>query len=232
MKAVVLAAGKGTRLLPLTEKIPKVLVGVNGKPFLYYVLRNLQKAGFDEICLVVGYMKEKVREFLKEYGFTAVLVEQQEQLGTGHAIALAKKFVGKDPFLVYYGDSLFSVEDLRRLAIEDGMIYMVGKEVNDWKKYGVLVEKDGFLQKKVEKPSSFVGNLAWAGICKATPLLFKKLVSAGVSPRGEIEVTDAINVLAKEKKVKVIKLQDYWLDLSSPEDIPKIEEFLKEKWKE
>ncbi|HLC90853.1 MAG TPA: sugar phosphate nucleotidyltransferase [Candidatus Nanoarchaeia archaeon] len=232
MKAVILAAGKGTRMLPLTKSIPKVLVKINGKPFLYYVIKTLQNAGFDDVVLIVGYKQEKIKEFLSEYHFSAKLIEQKEQLGTGHAIALAKGFVGKDNFLVYYGDSLFSVADLQLFCIDDDLTYMAGKEVSDWKKYGILQVKDGYLQKTVEKPSSFVGNVAWPGFFKSTPLLFKKLSNIGVSPRGEIEVTDAINLLAQEKKVKVLPLQDYWLDLSSPEDIPKIEKFLKEKWKE
>lgn len=232
MKAIILAAGKGTRMLPLTQDIPKVLVKVNGRPFLYYVLKTLQKAGFDEIALIVGYKQEKVKQFLSEYKFTATLIEQKEQLGTGHAIALAKEFAGKDNFLVYYGDSLFSSKDLKSFFINDNLTYMAGKEVKDWKKYGILLEKDGYLQKKVEKPNVFVGNLAWPGFFKSTPLLFEKLASIGVSPRGEIEVTDAINFLAQEKKVKVIKLNDYWIDLGCLADIPKIEGFLKKNWRE
>ena len=92
MKAVILAAGKGTRMLPLTETIPKVLVEVNGKPFLHYVIENLKKAGFTELGIVVGYMKEKVAEFLKNNQIEATLIEQEQQLGTGDAIKKAKDF--------------------------------------------------------------------------------------------------------------------------------------------
>src|SRR3989338_7913014 len=98
MKAVILAAGKGTRMLPLTKDIPKVLIKVNGKPFLYYLLKNLQLAGYDDFCIVAGYKMEKIKQFLEEFGFKAEIAEQKEQLGTGHALMQAKEFCGKDEF--------------------------------------------------------------------------------------------------------------------------------------
>ena len=81
MKAIILAAGKGTRMLPLTENVPKVLVEVNRKPFLYYVIENLKKAGFDEFGIIVGYLKEKIAEFIESNGINATLIEQKQTNG-------------------------------------------------------------------------------------------------------------------------------------------------------
>jgi len=227
MKAVVLAAGKGTRLMPLTENKPKVLIEINGKPFLWYVLNLFKKLGIKEIALIVGYKKEKIQEFVAKYGFAVTLVEQKEQKGTGHATLQAKEFVGDENFIVYHGDGLWSEKDLQRFMVEDEFTYMAGKHVEDWQRYGILLEEKGFLKEKVEKPQKFIGDLAWVGFFKTTPEIFVELEKVKLSPRGEIEVTDAINALAKKKKVKIISLQDYWLDLGAPEDIPKIEKFIK-----
>jgi|APSaa5957512622_1039677.scaffolds.fasta_scaffold80609_2 dTDP-glucose pyrophosphorylase len=226
MKAVILAAGKGTRLLPLTENIPKVLVEVNGKPFLSYVIDNLKKAGITELGIIVGFKKEKIVRFLKENNIQATLIEQKEQLGTGHAVLQAKEFCGNDNFLALGGDNLFSVKDLLSVKNDDNLCYLLGKEVEEWKKYGVLVVEDGKLLKIIEKPQDFVGRLINAGLYKFPPGIWGALDKMELSARGEYELTDAISLLAKEGKVKVLKLQDYWLDLGCKGDIAKIELFL------
>jgi len=228
-KAVIMAAGKGTRVLPLTENTPKVLVEVSGKPFLYYVLKNLQKAGYDEFGIIVGYKKEKFPEFLKKYGFKATLIEQTEQKGTGHAVMQVKDFAGKDNFIVLGGDNLWSENDLKEIAKDDDLNYVAGYKVNNPEKYGVLVTKGDSLVEIKEKPKEFVGNLINTALYKFTPEIFEALDKIKLSPRGEYELTDAITILSKRGKVKVIKVKDWWLDLGCKEDIPKIEEFLKKK---
>ncbi len=227
MKAVILAAGKGTRMLPLTENIPKVLVEVNGRPFLYYVLKNLQAAGYNDFGIIVGYKKEKFPAFLKKYGFKAALIEQKEQLGTGHALMQARTFCGKEDFIVLGGDNLFSVKELKEICKEDNFCYVVGKEVADPSRYGVLLAKGKKLAKIVEKPTEFVGNLINIGLYKFTAEIWAALQQVKLSPRGEYELTDAITILAQQGRVKVLKLKDYWLDLGCKEDIPRLEEFLK-----
>ncbi len=226
MKVVILAAGKGTRMLPLTETIPKVLVEVNGKPFLYYVLRNLQQAGYKDFCLIVGYKKEKIKSFLEEYGFKAKLIEQKEQLGTGHALLQAKSFVGQENFIVLGGDNLWSIKDFKLINKEDKFNYISGIKVSDPKGYGVLIAEDNFLKEIKEKPLKNYGNLINAALYKFTPEIFVELEKTKPSPRGEIELTDAVTVLAKKGLVKIIKAE-WWLDLGKKEDIPKAELFLK-----
>lgn len=232
MKAVILAAGKGTRMLPLTEKIPKVLVEVNNKPFLYYVLASLKKAGFRDFGIIVGYKKEKFPAFLKKYGFKATLIEQKEQLGTGHALLQAKNFVENENFIVLGGDNLWSVEDFRLMKKEDNLNYISGIEVSNPKEYGILIAEGNFLKEikekpeLKEKPAKNYGNLINAALYKFTPEIFIELEKVKPSSRGEIELTDAVTALAKKGKVKIIKAE-WWLDLGRKEDIPKVEKFLK-----
>ncbi len=214
-------------MLPLTEKVPKVLVEMNGKPFLYYVLKNLQKAGYDDIGIVVGYKKEQFPEFLEKYGFKATLIEQTEQKGTGHAVMQARDFTKDENFVVLGGDNIWSPKDLKEIAREDDLNYIAGYEVKDPEKYGVLVTKGDSLVEIVEKPTKFVGNLINTGLYKFTPEIYRALEKIEKSERGEYELTDALSLLASDRKVKVTRIKEYWIDLGSKEDIPKVSEALK-----
>lgn len=227
MQAVILAAGMGTRMLPLTETIPKVLVEVNGKPFLYYVLKNLQAAGIEDFVIVVGYMKEKIEEFLQEYNFFAKLVEQEQQLGTGDALMMAKDVVEGD-FIMLGGDNLWPVEDFKKFLKDDELNYISGVHVDQLDgKYGVIVKDGEFLKEVKEKPVEDHGNLINAGMYKFKQEIFSVLEHTELSERGELELTDGVNKLAEDKKVKVLEAK-WWLDLGSKEDIPKVEAKLKE----
>ncbi len=231
MKAVILAAGKGVRMLPLTNEVPKVLVEVNGRPFLYYVMKNLERAGYDDFCLVVGYKKEKVMEFLDKYNFNAVVVEQKEQKGTGDAVMTAEDFVAGDNFVVLGGDNLWSVGDLKELNKEDDINYISGIEVEDPSRYGVLVCDGDNLKEIKEKPKEDFGNLVNTGLYKFTAEVFDALSVVKESPRGEIELTDAVSMLAAEGKVKVIKIKEFWKDMGTLDDIKPMNEFLK-RWED
>ncbi len=242
MKAIIMAAGKGTRMLPLTENIPKVLLEINGKPFIYYVLENLIKAGFTEFGIVAGYMKEKIAEFIKEFGYNATIIEQKEQLGTGHAVMQAKDFVGEDNFIVLGGDNIFSVEDLKAVNNDDDFCYVVGKKDQHPEKYGVLVLNDNDdndnndnnnikkLIKIVEKTTKFVNDLINIGLYKFTPEIWPALDEISLSERNEYELTDAVNILAADDKVRVFQLKDYWIDLGCKEDLVKVEKFVRENF--
>jgi len=232
MKAVILAAGKGIRMMPLTENIPKVLVEVNRKPFLYYVIKSLQKAGYDDFCLIVGYKKDKIADFLKQYKIKAVMIEQKEQKGTGNAVIQAETFAGKENFIVLGGDNLWSVEDLKQMNKADDYSYISGIEVKNPEKYGVLIEEKGFLKEIKEKPKEHFGNIINTGLYKFTPEIFEALSKIKLSPRGEYELTDAITLLARQKKVKLIKIKDFWRDLGTIQDIGPMSKFLKERWSE
>ncbi len=229
MKAIILAAGKGVRMLPLTLDRPKTLIEINGKPFLMHLLERLYNAGFQDkdIAIVAGYKKEKIEEFLDQHNLTITLIEQPALVGTGDAVYLAREFVDEENFIVVGGDNLFSAEDLLRIQQDDEYCHVAGWEVENPSRYGVLVCKGEVLIEIVEKPKEFVGNLINAGLYKFTPDIFEALEQIKLSERGELELTDAISLLAEGRKVKVMMLRDYWLDLGKKDDILKVEEFLK-----
>jgi len=227
MKAIIMAAGKGTRMLPLTENTAKVLIEINGKPFLYYVLKNLQKAGINEFGIVIGYKKEQFQQFLDKYGFNATLIEQTEQKGTGHALMQAEEFVKNENFIALGGDNLCSDNDFKTIAKDDNLNYIGGIESKTPERYGVLVVDGDQLKEIKEKPKEFVGSLINTGLYKFTSDIFEALMEIKESERGEYELTDAISLLAAQGKVKVHIISDYWIDLGSKEDIPTVEEALK-----
>ena len=232
MKIVIAAAGKGTRMKHLTKNKPKPLIK---KPFLAYLLGNILKAGYKEIILVVGYKEEKVRDFLKKYRYKVKLVNQykilgENEYGTLSALKCLKKFLASENFVMVYGDNLYSPKDLKSFKINDNYHYVAGFWHPHPEKYGVTVsDNKGFLKKIVEKPKKFVGNLINTGLYEFSPEIFKKISKVSLSIRGEYELTDAINFLAKEKKVKVKEIQDYWFDFGNPADIIKLSRFLKVK---
>jgi bifunctional UDP-N-acetylglucosamine pyrophosphorylase/glucosamine-1-phosphate N-acetyltransferase len=216
MKALIMAAGKGTRMLPLTQNTPKVLIPVNGKPFLHYVIEHLKQAGVSEFGIIVGYLKEQVAEFVRENNINATIIVQTQQKGTGHALMQGKDFCNGEDFIACGGDNLWSVNDFKS---------MIGANMA----IGVLVKDDSNnLIEIKEKPKEFVGNLINTGLYKFTPEIFVELEKIKESSRGEYELTDAITSLAQQGKISVIETKDYWLDLGCLEDIPKVEKYLKD----
>jgi dTDP-glucose pyrophosphorylase len=229
MKAVVLAAGRGVRMGQLTQDKPKVLIEINGKPFLYYVLKNLQKAGVNEIGIVVGYKKEKVFAFADKYGFDDIFIEQPSLLGTGDAVMRVKEWVGNEDFILTMGDNLYSSRDINHLAsINDDFLRVAAFRSEHPERYGVLEVDGNTLVRIEEKPAHPKSSLVNTGLYKLTPEIFEHLVDLKKSPRGEIELTDAITHLAALGRVKIYELMDYWIDMSIKEDLPRVEEKIKE----
>ena len=254
-KVVVAAAGQGTRMLHFSDNKSKHLICVQHRPFLFYLLNNLITAGYTDIILVVGFKKELMAEFIENYlqsvetsGLNKselkiqtidqheILGPKEKEYGTACPIKCVKNLIGKENFIYVYGDNLFSVKDLKSMNIDDKFCYIAGLEQEHPEKYGVLIEslgaaqdkKDGqdFLEKIIEKPKEFAGNLINAGLYKFTPEVFDKISQIKKSSRGEYEITDVISLLAKEKKVKIKKIKDYWHDFGNPGDIEKLSKFL------
>ncbi|MCX6718149.1 MAG: sugar phosphate nucleotidyltransferase [Candidatus Staskawiczbacteria bacterium] len=242
-KVVIAAAGQGTRMLELSKDKSKHLIEVNNRPFLAYLIDSLLLAQYKEIILVVGFKVELMNDFVESYlppkgiskdDFKVSLVNQcdilgpkEKEYGTACPIKCVKDIVGDENFLYVYGDNLFSVEDLKSMNIDDEFCYIAGLKQEHPEKYGVLIEDgDDFLEKIIEKPTEFVGNLVNAGLYKFTKDIFEKVLKIEKSVRGEYEVTDAISLLAKEKKVKIKKIKDCWHDFGNPNDIQKISKFL------
>lgn len=231
MKAIVLAAGKGIRMLPLTEYTPKPMIEVNGRPFLAFLLNEMKKAGIREkdIGIVVGYKKEKMEEFAKKIAPHATLIEQKDLLGTGHAVLAAKHFVGEENFLVINGDNFYDATDIEKFIIDDEFSYVAGFHHDEPQRYGVLVMDEDKLVRIMEKPKERIGDLINAGLYKFTPLIFPELAKIKKSERGEHELTDAITSIAEKGQAIVIEI-DTWLDLGKIDDVEKIGAFLKDNY--
>jgi NDP-sugar pyrophosphorylase family protein len=238
-KVVVSAAGQGTRMLSLSEDKSKHLICVKQKPFLAYLLDNILQAGYSEIILVVGYREDMIREFLKTYEFNGlrpniktvnqfdILGPKEKEYGTACPIKCVKDFVKNENFISLVGDNFYTVGELQEMNIDDEFCYIAGLKHDHPEKFGVLIEDgDDFLEKIVEKPKEFVGNLVNTSLYKFTPEIFEKVFQIEKSPRGEYEITDAISLLAKEKKVKIKKTSNFWMDFGRPEDIEKFCKFL------
>ncbi len=233
-KIVIPAAGKGTRMLDLAKDRPKHLIDVLDKPFLYYVLKNLEEAGFKEMILVVGNHSEKMEEFSKGAGkeFPLTLVDQFKTMGTDHygtavPILAAQSAIGQENFICVYGDNLYSVRDLsamRELDDEYNYVSLLYSETPE--KYGVPTLEGDFITGFVEKPKTFISNWVSIGCYKFTPDIFKEAEKVEKSERGEYELTDAIASLASQGKVKARKMIDYWMDFGNPDDIKKVSDFL------
>jgi len=233
-KIVIPAAGKGTRMLDLAKDRPKHLIDVLDKPFLYYVLKNIQNAGYEEIVLVVGNHAEKMVEFAEGAGkeFPLTLVDQftvmgTERYGTAIPILAAREAVGDENFVCIYGDNLYSPRDLAAIRqLDDAYNWLSLLEVPNPEKYGVPIVEGDAVRDFVEKPKTFISNWVSIGCYKFTPAIFAEAAKVGKSERGEYELTDAISSLAKQDKVKARKMLDYWMDFGNPDDIKKVGDFL------
>ena len=227
MKAVILAAGKGTRFMPFTTTKSKVLLPVAGKPFLWFLIKDLRKAGFEDkdIGLVVGHKKEQIQEFLKEHNIDAKLIEQKEQLGTAHAVQQAKEFVGEDNFVVLMGDNLYSADDIKEMT-EKKEICIAAAMHERPQQFGALVVEEGYLKDIIEKQESTGPGLVNTALYKFTPKVFSFLDKLEKSERKEFELTDAVCALAKEGPVIVHKSKGYWVDFTYPWHFFDVNKFL------
>ncbi len=227
---VIMAAGRGTRMKELTNDRPKHLLPVLGRPFLEHLFDRLRQAGFRDIVVVTGHHNHA---FAPYTGMADIrLVEQQllrERYGTAAAVESARQAVGDRPFAVIAGDNLYSVNDLRKVTIEADSAWIGGYRTAAWQGMGILkLKADGAFDRIVEKPQTFVGDLINASLYLFTPEIFAIIERLEPSPRGEYEITDAINAMAVQQPVNVFEMEDRWLDLTAPSDIPKIERALEE----
>ncbi len=243
-KVVIAAAGQGTRMLHLSDDKSKHLICVQQKPFLAYLLDNILKAGYKEIILVVGFREDMIREFLKNYKFDGsdfdikivnqfnILGPKEKEYGTACPIKCVKDLIKNEDFISLCGDNFYAVEDLKAMNIDDKFCYIAGLKQEHPEKYGVLIEDGGdFLEKIIEKPKEFVGDLINTSLYKFTPEIFEKVLQIEKSLRGEYEITDAISLLAEEKKVKIKKINNFWMDFGRPEDVEKLSKFFNESCK-
>ena len=224
MKALILAAGEGTRLRPLTSNVPKPLLLVAGKPFLTHNLEALKAAGVTEVAILVGWKANRIKEHYGDgssLGLRISYLEQKERLGTADAIRHAENFA-KESFIVLNGDVVVSSEDLnamRMLHERTSSTVMGTVEVEDPSSFGVVEEKNGKMVRVIEKPKRAPSRLINAGMFVFTPEIFKLIHSTGKSPRGEYEITDTLNMLASTSEVLLHRLTTDWIDVGRPWDL-------------
>ncbi|MEO6729619.1 MAG: sugar phosphate nucleotidyltransferase [Ferruginibacter sp.] len=229
MKAIIPVAGAGTKLRPHTYTQPKALIPLAGKTILSIIVDQLNEAGINEFVFIVGYLGEKIQDYVKENypDLTCHFVYQNERYGTGHAIDLTKEIVGEDEVLIVLGDTIAEYDV--KAMIESPYSMLAVKKVDDPRNFGVAeIDDDGFIGRVVEKPAIPKSNMALVGIYKIieTHALFiclKKIMDkAGrTASTGELSLTDALECMiqtgAKFKSVKVHS----WFDCGKKETLLK-----------
>ncbi len=225
MKAVVLAAGKGTRMQGLCDDLPKPLLPVANRPLLEHTLRQCADAGVDSALLVVGHRQEQVRETLgpRCAGVDLDYVVQEHPKGTGQAAALGEEFAAGEPFLLMFGDIVTSGRHLpgivRVYQSERPAAVLSVRYVPDPASGGAVYVKDERVVRIVErpKPGETQTHYINAGIFVFPPEIFELLRSVEVSPRGEYELTDAIRMLIDGgKTVRAFNLDGFWVNVTDP----------------
>ncbi|MDH7509818.1 MAG: sugar phosphate nucleotidyltransferase [Methanolinea sp.] len=219
MQCVILAAGEGRRMRPLTSTRPKVMLPLANRPMLEHLVVAARDAGITEFLLVVGYREEEVRRFFGDgssLGVTIEYVVQRQQRGTADALATAGEWV-RGGFILMNGDMVLSSGDIRRV-IDAGPACLGVAPSDHPEDYGVVqVEGESVsgLQEKSRQPA---GNLVNAGIYHFGEDIFPIIEGVGLSPRGERELTDALSVLIAGKALRAVRVGS-WLDVGFPWDL-------------
>jgi UDP-N-acetylglucosamine diphosphorylase/glucosamine-1-phosphate N-acetyltransferase len=230
MKAVLLAAGEGVRLLPITATRPKHLIKVGGKPILQFCLEAVKRAGITEAIIVTHYMGDAIRSYFgdgEKLGLRLSYVEQKAVLGTGNAASVAEPYVDGD-FALIYGDLLFGQDAVKEVLAQ----FKSGKTaavmgvvpVEKPESYGIIeLDAEKRVKRIVEKPAAgkAPSNLANAGVYAFSNEVFGKIKQTKASIRGEWELTDAITMLVEEgKTVLAAQLSKAdWFDVGRPWDL-------------
>lgn len=220
MDAILLAGGKGTRMLPLTENTPKPLLEIAGRPIMEWSLRTMRPVA-DRVLVVVKYLKEQIiaymhsQDIFERYEFVEQL---PEPLGTGHAVQCCAPYLQSPEFLVLNSDDLYSAAAVRRLAEEPLGILTVQR--SDMSRWGVAVtDQDGKLIRLHEKPTEGTYPTPVAvnvGAYKLNQRIFA--YDLPLSSRGEYELTDYVSYLAGQEAISVIHT-DFWLPIGTPADL-------------
>ena len=239
MKAVILAAGKGTRMKKITRTIPKPMALINDKPMLEYIITFIKEAGITDFGIVVGYKKSLVEKYFGDgshFGISITYIEQKKQNGTGTAFHLTKEFVSDESFFFTFGD-VFTPKDNYTGMIkyfETNKCYaLLGLNIVDdpYRGAAVYIDENNNIVRMIEKPpkGSSTTNLNNAGLMVFNSDIFDYTAKLKLSPRGEYELTDVFNMISKDGKIlKGYILSGYWKDVGTPDDLEKINQIIKQ----
>jgi UDP-N-acetylglucosamine diphosphorylase / glucose-1-phosphate thymidylyltransferase / UDP-N-acetylgalactosamine diphosphorylase / glucosamine-1-phosphate N-acetyltransferase / galactosamine-1-phosphate N-acetyltransferase len=234
-KAVVLAAGRGTRMRELTAEFPKPMIAVHGKPVLQHIIEGLHHAGIREFLVVVGYRADALQDFFGDgsrHNTSIHYATQTVQDGTGRVVDLSRDFVGNSPFILSYGDILVDPVNYKHVVdLADNVEAIVtvtrGEDVS--KGGAVFLNERMELLDLREKSQQGEPTSPWynAGLYAFRPSIFEFTAKLQPSPRGEYELTDAIRDLAQSgKKVQALELTGEWADVRDPEILAKLNQQL------
>jgi len=225
-KAVLLAAGRGTRMRELTADLPKPMIKVRGKPILLHIIEGLQAAGIKNFLIIVGYHGDAVRDYFGDgtcFGLQIKYATQVVQDGTGRVVDLARDFVGQSSFLLSYGDILVDPVKYKSIVdLSDEVEAIMSVKQNEDVSKGGAVFVHGRMEVTDMREKSQPGETtsAWYNDVDNAfrPSIFEWTAKLQPSPRGEYELTDAIRDLAQSgKKVKAFELSGAWADVRDPE---------------
>ncbi len=224
MKGYILAAGEGLRMRPLTSNIPKPLLPVAGKPFLEHNIDALQESGIKDIILLVGWRAQRIKEHFgdgKDFGVRIEYVEQEERLGTAHAIGMVKDMVDS-AFFCLYGDVVLTKESVKGLVEHHKKVkgsVMALTLVEDARRYGEVITEAGVIHEIIEKPEQPETNTVNAGAYILEPSIFEAIAETKKSPRGEYEITDSFKIMMKKAHIYTHLLNGEWIDVARPWDL-------------
>lgn len=228
MQTVILAAGEGTRLQPLTSTRSKHMIPLAGKPLLQYLLEALYENGISNILIVTGHHETLLKEYFRDgsnWNININYVHQDTYLGSGHAFSCAEQYVTDDFFLALYGD-LFVHSDVIRALLHQYQAHhtpIIGVvQVTNPQHYGVTLIRNGQVAQIIEKPNTTAyGNLINAGIYVFPKSIFPIIHATPKSPRGELEITDTIRTMIRNK-TRFLPHElptHHWLDIGRPWDL-------------
>ena len=229
MKGIILHGGHGTRLRPLTHTGPKQLLPIANKPMSQYALEDFRNAGIIDIGIIIGDVyPEKVKEYYgngENFGVKITYIYQDKPKGISHAIKLCKDFVGNDKFIVYLGDNilrkgLVDYKNKFESSSTDALILLC--KVNDPSRFGIaeIDSNSSSIKKIIEKPSEPNSDLAVIGVYFLTPKIFGIIDKLKPSARGELEITEALQLLMDENNsIQYETVTGWWKDTGTPEDI-------------
>ncbi len=231
-KAVVLAAGRGTRMGSITQTLPKPLLAVQGKPMMEHIMDRLADAGIQQFLVVVGYQGELIREHFAGWRLPIEFVVQEPVNGTGRAAFLANEFAGEDPFLLTFGDCLCNASEYVRIRrILEGnaktVAVLAAKDIEDPWQGAAIYEEGGKISRILEKPPKGTSTTRWgsAGFYAFRPDVFDYLERLTPSVRGEYEITSAFEMMLNDGlELRISAVEGDWRDVGRPEDLAAVNE--------